>query len=210
MCVLKNLTIKNFRKSDNKDMINHHYMVDVLLDNKVITQFHYNPMVKIFGSKLKFKSTEPVTHGNQYYGVKMYDAKLYFILEVLKYFRSKFHRDWPIEKIEEWVNPFRWHGNTKLVDIIQQDLDASIEHVLTTNKNLAEILMPDLKDVEYSLVSDAECFESSSDFDDFCDNFSYSNDSRKAERIYNACRKIWSILVKTGKYEEMKETYQDY
>lgn len=105
MCVLKNLTVKNFRKSDNKDMSNHHYMVDVLLDNKVITQFHYNPMVKIFGSKLKL--TEPVTHGNAYYGIKISEVKMYFVLEVLKYFRSKFHRDWTIEKIEEWVNPLR-------------------------------------------------------------------------------------------------------
>lgn len=97
-----------------------------------------------------------------------------------------------------------------MVDIVQQDLDASIEHVLTTNKNLAEVLMPDLKDVECSLVSDAECFESSSDFDDFCANLGYSNDSRKAELIYKACKDTWGILVKTGKYEEMKETYQDY
>lgn len=210
MCVLKNLTVKNFRKSDNKDLSNHHYMVDVYLGGKLITQYHYNPMVKIFQLGDKFKLKEPVTHGNAYYGIQMYDAKLYFILEVLKYFRSKFHRDWPIEKIKEWVNPFRWHGNTKLVDIVQQDLDATVDHVLTTNKNLAEILMPDLKDVEYSLVSDAECAESSLDFDDFCDNFGYSNDSRKAEKIYNACKDILVLLINTGKYEEMKEVYQDY
>lgn len=210
MCVLENLTVKNFRKSDNKDFSNHHYMVDVYLGDKLITQYHYNPRVKIFQSEDKLKLKEPVISGGQHYRVKMYDAKLYFVLEVMRYFRSKFHQDWPIEKIKEWVNPFRWHGNTKLVDIVQQDLDAAVDYVLINDKDLINAIMPDLKDVEHSLVSDAECYESSSDFEDFCVNFGYDNDSQKAEKIYNACKDMWCLLVKSGKYEEMKEVYQDY
>lgn len=323
MCVLKNLTVKNFRKSDNKDFSNHHYMVDVYLGDKLITQYHYNPFLIIFNTNKKFCLTKPIEQGNKHYGVNPIEAKLYLALETLNYLRNKYQREIFVENIINFINPYKtsdiWEkirikcedildsnfemnvdyaldkimkyldlkykkwGKERIlnyskdkirkaiiyvfhnyeglevainssrasrkplddynycnllcwvddalfsgaVDIIelqkksreverkykeesQRDLRDAIEHIMTSDKKLDEILMPDLKDVEYSLVSDAECAESSLDFDDFCANLGYSNDSRKAEKIYNACKDMLALLMNTGKYEEMKEVYQDY
>ena len=46
---------------------------------------------------------------------------------------------------------------------------------------------PDLADVLDCLASDASSYINSRDFEDFCSEFGYDTDSRKAERTYKAC-----------------------
>lgn len=49
---------------------------------------------------------------------------------------------------------------------------------------------PTLADVVYSLASDASAADTARDFADFCADFGYDTDSRKAERTYRACLDI--------------------
>ena len=50
---------------------------------------------------------------------------------------------------------------------------------------------PTKKDIFMALVLDAQCVDQGDedflDFEDFCSDLGYDNDSRAAERIYNAC-----------------------
>lgn len=46
---------------------------------------------------------------------------------------------------------------------------------------------PTARDVLYCLVSDALSWENARTFEDFAGEFGYSPDSRRAEKIYNAC-----------------------
>lgn len=66
-----------------------------------------------------------------------------------------------------------------------------------------------IDDVLYSLVLDSQL--SSEDFEDFCANLGYDEDSRKAEEIYRDCRKN-AKKVKTfiNNLEEAYELFQDY
>ena len=41
----------------------------------------------------------------------------------------------------------------------------------------------------YCLLSDSGCYESSKNYDDFCNMFGYDNNSIKALNIYKACKK---------------------
>lgn len=47
---------------------------------------------------------------------------------------------------------------------------------------------PTLADVLGCLASDSASVENSQSFDDWCADFGYDTDSRKAERTYNACK----------------------
>lgn len=212
MCVLDNLTVKNFRKSDNKDFSNHHYMVDVYLGDKLITQYHYNPLTIIFDSdnKTKLKLKHSInTSIMTYYPSGMKNIKDYFCLKLLSCLSLVYHRGIDLETIKKVANPYNCFGTKKLTSEFQSDFDKAIDNILINDKDLINAVLPDLKDVEFALVSDAECYESSSDFEDFCVNLGYDSNSRKAEKIYNACKDMWCILVKSGKYEEMKEVYQE-
>lgn len=51
---------------------------------------------------------------------------------------------------------------------------------------------PNVGDVLDSLIGDASCADQS--FEDFCRDFGYDSDSRKAEAIYHACRKTMRRL----------------
>lgn len=53
---------------------------------------------------------------------------------------------------------------------------------------------PQAHDVLECLYSDMECAQYG--FDDFCSNLGYDRDSRKAERIYEACRESGKKLQK--------------
>lgn len=46
---------------------------------------------------------------------------------------------------------------------------------------------PSLFDVLYSLCMDAQCYDNARNFEDFCAELGYEEDSRKAEGIYRAC-----------------------
>ncbi len=68
---------------------------------------------------------------------------------------------------------------------------------------------PNVTDVMYCLVSDAQCADYG-DFDDFCDNLGYDNDSREAERIHRACQDTFFKLRNMFDFERLCELFQDY
>jgi hypothetical protein len=49
---------------------------------------------------------------------------------------------------------------------------------------------PKIEDVLDSLTLDASCYENARNFEDFCSEFGYDTDSRKAEGTYKACGEI--------------------
>lgn len=53
---------------------------------------------------------------------------------------------------------------------------------------------PAMVDVLDCLASDASGVESARGFEDWCGDFGYDTDSRKAEATYRACRKQWASL----------------
>lgn len=67
-------------------------------------------------------------------------------------------------------------------------------------------IVPDVSDVLYALASDASAAESS--FDDWCDDFGYDNDSRKALATYLACQETATKLRRmftTAQLEAIRE-----
>ncbi len=74
------------------------------------------------------------------------------------------------------------------------------DRVKVTKENIMmckyKITPPALKDVVYSLVSDSDAVNYS--FDDWCDNFGYSTDSRKALKTWHACTDNYRKLKALG------------
>lgn len=78
-------------------------------------------------------------------------------------------------------------------------------------ENYTEPSQPDLVDVIYCLTSDANCVRYGQSFEDFASELGYDEDSRSAERTYNACRDIWSSLIRIGvNLDELTDLFQDY
>lgn len=74
---------------------------------------------------------------------------------------------------------------------------------------LSKAKPPVLDDVLYCLVSDADATEMS--FSEWCDNFGYNSDSRKAFRTYELCQKNADKLRKAGiNIAAERERLQDY
>lgn len=75
----------------------------------------------------------------------------------------------------------------------------------------AYVFVPTQANVLYCLLSDMEAIEYT--FDDWCANFGYDTDSRKAEKIFHACmeegKKLLKIFTK-DQIEELREVLQDY
>ena len=72
-------------------------------------------------------------------------------------------------------------------------------------------ILPDSLDVIHSLLIDAEAFEY--DFEEWCGNFGYDTDSRKAESMFNQCRDIGTKLVRaigTDGLARLQDAFQDY
>lgn len=70
---------------------------------------------------------------------------------------------------------------------------------------------PELCDVLYCLISDAESAGES--FDDWCANFGYDTDSRKAERTWKACKRVaasLSRLFTNNELDALRELFADY
>lgn len=68
-----------------------------------------------------------------------------------------------------------------------------------------------VKSVMYSLLLDGDC--ASYNFNDFCDNYGYDNDSIKALKIYNECintsKKLHNMFSE-NELKELQELLQDY
>jgi len=71
-------------------------------------------------------------------------------------------------------------------------------------------IYPDPADVVYSLIMDAEAINYT--FEEWAGGFGYSEDSREAEQLYNACLKIGLQLRKIGEpaLSELRDAFQDY
>lgn len=63
-------------------------------------------------------------------------------------------------------------------------------------ERLTAPIAPTLEEVVYALHSDANCVRHGQSFAEFCGEFGYDADSRKAEACFNACRDEWSGLVR--------------
>ena len=71
---------------------------------------------------------------------------------------------------------------------------------------------PTLKDVLYSLILDSDVLQHES-FEDWADCFGYEQDSRSAEKIYQACLTIGlkvNRMFNESERESLAEFYQDY
>ena len=68
------------------------------------------------------------------------------------------------------------------------------------------------KSIVYAASSDASCYVCAADFDDFCAEFGYDTDSRRALKIYNACKRIsesWG-RVSNGLSDETLDEIREY
>ena len=72
---------------------------------------------------------------------------------------------------------------------------------------------PTLDDVLWSIVMDAQCVAYGETFEEFSENLGYDEDSRKAEKAFNACRDEYFGLIRLfgqDGFEELGELFQDY
>lgn len=79
-------------------------------------------------------------------------------------------------------------------------------------KMVGKYIRPELVDVMYSLVMDADALQYDT-YEDWAASYGYEEDSRKGEKIYNECRRLGSDLRKLVSYaglEKLQELYQDY
>ncbi len=76
---------------------------------------------------------------------------------------------------------------------------------------VAHTAPPDELDVLHSLLLDASCSDQS--FEDWCGEFGYDTDSRKAETTWKECRKIGDWLgqsLTSQQIEQLRELFQDF
>lgn len=84
---------------------------------------------------------------------------------------------------------------------------------LATNYSMGSAYVgePDLRDVFYSLLLDAEAGAQS--FEDFCSDFAYDTDSRKAEKMWRACKATavrLARLFSPDELSDLRELFEDY
>lgn len=85
-----------------------------------------------------------------------------------------------------------------------------VDDRLFMTRNLT--IEPTLRDVLHCLMSDGDAINYLS-FEDWADNFGYDKDSRKAEKIYQACLQTGLTFrnsIGEKKLAELRDIYQDY
>lgn len=65
--------------------------------------------------------------------------------------------------------------------------------------------VPELQSVLYCLLSDTAEIEAVSDFEEWADSLGYDTDSRKAERIFKACKETHAALSQMFGVQEMED-----
>jgi hypothetical protein len=102
-------------------------------------------------------------------------------------------------------------GNLKAPAECEPSNQSRQTEVFASFAKLTEPILPTLTDVLYALNSDAQSVCHGQTFEDFCADFGYDDDSRKAEGIFNACRDTWCALIRLGAdFDELSELFQDY
>ncbi len=84
---------------------------------------------------------------------------------------------------------------------------------VATKLAVLQKVFPTLPSVLHSLLTDGEAFTSSMTFEDWCGNFGYETDSRKAEDIYRTCDDIGRKLsrgIPADVLTRARELLQDY
>lgn len=120
--------------------------------------------------------------------------------------------------IPGWDN-FGWQGPKTVHDlqILETILKTGTHHVVMGPKGPQLSMQPlpiapILKDVMYCLISDSDAAQYR-DFEDWAENYGYDADSRKAEKIYQACMEIaLKLRAELGDdlMAELRVAFQDY
>lgn len=85
----------------------------------------------------------------------------------------------------------------------------TVDEVARRRKTLPNI--PAIADVLACLVLDSQGVMDGKTFEEFADDLGYDTDSRKAERIFQACRNTYFGLVRIrADLDELGELFQDY
>ena len=105
--------------------------------------------------------------------------------------QGSFHRKLVLSVDEE-------HALNTLVEKPHATLRNATTHAAVAAKCAKVLkLAPTARDVLHSLFSDArDAFFDGCTFDDWCGNTGYDTDSRKAEKLFNACRDTGAMLVR--------------
>jgi hypothetical protein len=70
---------------------------------------------------------------------------------------------------------------------------------------------PTLEDVMYSLLMDASVGRNAMSFGEFCDDFGYDEDSRKAYNIFTACQEQYTKLRRLGvDFDALDDLLEDF
>lgn len=93
----------------------------------------------------------------------------------------------------------------------QKGMQQHQRQVFTEYAMLTKADPPTLDEVMYSLVMDASSVRYGQSFDDFCQEFGYSNDSISARENYDACVQEWQGILRMGAdLDVLQEMFQDY
>lgn len=179
------MTFENMRHEKRDGLGNQHITVDVLLDGKKVSDYSWNPFW--YGAEndfLKIAEKKKRKHTLMAFVGFSYERD------------AKSHLDLFQGKV--WGKSLYKEDEDKLIDfLLRNDL----------------VPMPKKKDVLYCLLSEADSFMNSSNFEDFCANLGYDTDSRKAENIFNACGRIFLELnsrLGIKKLSKLIERAQNY
>lgn len=160
---------------------NKHIMVDVELNGKFISTYECNPFYQLKAGGETFNQlVDAISRSNSKYDTGI--AK--YLLEI--YCSKYWDKDLYDDTKEFFMGVILKTLKDKILDLI------------------------DLKDVERCLFNDAECFESSSDFEDFCFNFGWDTDSIKALKVYEGCKETYLKLVQAIGSEKLREGIEYY
>ena len=108
--------------------------------------------------------------------------------------------DW--DKLDEWQKKAHPYTVTLKYDKRQMTIPFFMGSALTHEPTDTDVIPCLLAD--YSVVNES--------FEDFCMNFGYDEDSRKAEKIYNQCQKNGKKLEKLfgSDLETIASQYENY
>lgn len=68
---------------------------------------------------------------------------------------------------------------------------------------------PRKKDVLESLLLDASGYDNAKNYEDFADEFGYDPDSRKGEKVYNACGKVSKNMHRLFTKDELSALWEE-
>lgn len=192
-----NLEVNNFRKADSRDgneWSRFHAECDVYLNGKFITTYKWNPGF--------YNVHFPKDDRDRFYIRDWAKKTSSHLRKVVLYLCDKYGTKQAEKTFGIWLGTGRY-WNTKFTD------DSSYDKLTKEIWSEIEPVYPDLYDVESALVSDAQCIESSITFEDFCDDLGYSKDSIRALKIYAACQETYGLLIRSGKWDELKTLHEN-